>query len=283
MAGDNDNDDDLYQTAELQFGDNTRSIMMGCMIALLIEGVIVLILHTNWGRILEGTLLTSAAVTGICAVFCKWQRGFTIYTVIGWVMLVLVALKTWQLVNNDKSDISDWSICVVTALVSLPSTVLTTGILCRQHCCPNGSRGGSDGSGRHQLLPNGEEGPRRDTGDDFGNPAMSQSAYHSYENLPKPTASSSSTGDAGADFGAPSSGYTAPSSSARTDDGAEFGGPGRKTFQPPPTSERSEPAPTLAAGSSQQQPQPQLQPQPSAKPVDDGSDFGAGGGSSFGY
>ena len=78
MAGDNDNDDDLYQTAELQFGDNTRSIMMGCMIALLIEGVIVLILHTNWGRILEGTLLTSAAVTGICAVFCKWQRGFTI-------------------------------------------------------------------------------------------------------------------------------------------------------------------------------------------------------------
>lgn len=57
-ASGKDTDDDLETAMELQFGDNTRSVMMGCMIILLVEGVVVLIMHTNLIRILEGTLLT---------------------------------------------------------------------------------------------------------------------------------------------------------------------------------------------------------------------------------
>ena len=57
-----ENDDNLLDEAgALSFGENTRSVMVGCMIVLLIEGVIVLVMHTTWGRVLEGTLLTGAA------------------------------------------------------------------------------------------------------------------------------------------------------------------------------------------------------------------------------
>lgn len=221
---------------------------------------------------------------GICAVFCKWQRGFTIYTAVGWIMVLLVALKIWLMVNEDKSNIVDWVICVVTALVSLPSTVLTSGILCRQHCCPD-----SDGGrGTHQLLPNTEEPSRPiDDGADFGDPSRSAatSTYYSYDNLPPQPEPASSTTDTGADFGRP----------GPVDDGADFGKPDNSSSQTrnePAYRSELAPAPATAPATAPAAPaanpfgegsQTSAQPAASSKPVDDGSDFGAGGGASFGY